>query len=870
MVVLYQVLLYMLNGGIGKIPPFFCKIIEPFTAKTRPYIGGVTYAEVATYLGRERDMTTARADARRRSSHIVVLIMMLWQCMLCCGTVLAVDTVSDFSVEHIQAAGVSDRAFAEAIFESISAHIEDGSYTVAPEESTEKILLEYGTTTENAEIRANGRNIREIAGIHLLRNATYIDLSENLISDLSPLAADPGIEEHLTYFGARELDLRGNPIARVPEKLRGFENGHYRLDSTLILPLPFYDRNGAIERRIVLHSTEQGEKAVVVRTCGEAEILQSVENAFQQSLTAVTSYRSSATEEESIGLRWSLPFDCRHVRAFRDELRLETVGDVELIAVTTEGEPLSGICYRLISESDNSNMRMPEYAEFCTDADGKLLISNLPSGSYRLEQQNFPPDCHSLQDTLRFMVADASVSVLSLSGRDTTSDRFDEIGHSEEVWQLYFSASGPFLGIEAEAVNSHMRNANLGIAHGFIADGDELGQLKGEILEHEGYVLLPESRVLLYEDERLLAVYSSPVEARQALNRRLREGNPQDGSQRILVTEELSCRERTQRLRAVFVKQTGRTIERIVVKKSWGADRTEEEAYFRPLLLRDGEVLAVLGEIKAVNTSNQWEAVWDLAASFSDARRSRSGRASASDAEEAELFREDALLFSGVLPYGCVIGVEEMNIPFGWIPQYEAVRYEGSEAVFLVCNQPEFPWKAETVMLTRNINPPIAGREMRKARRRQTERREKIRENTAERFHIEAARHEPETREMHVGTDGTGSDVSYETEENSEKRMLRERKRTKQQARTPLPRARLEHCKVHRGRPVHSYLRGKRLQSGKGAKTKRVGQKLPQTGERRQGICPDETLLLGLLMSLLLLQSVLKQCLHTNRGTDRC
>jgi len=352
--------------------------------------------------------------------------------------------------------------------------------------------------------------------------------------------------------------------------------------------------------------------------------------------------------------------------------------------------------------------------------------------------------------------------------------------------------------------------------------------------------------------------------------RRRRERNPQDGSQRILVTEELSCRERTQRLRAVFVKQTGRTIERIVVKKSWGADRTEEEAYFRPLLLRDGEVLAVLGEIKAVNTSNHWEAVWDFAASSSDARRSRSGRASASNAEEAELFREDALLFSGVLPYGCVIGVEEMNIPFGWIPQYEAVRYEGSEAVFLVCNQPEFPWKAETVMLTRSINPPIAGREMRKARRRQTERREKIRENTAERFHIEAARYEPETREMHVGTDGTGSDVSYETEENSEKRMLRERKRTKQQARTPLPRARLEHCKVHRGRPVHSYLRGKRLQSGKGAKTKRVGQKLPQTGERRQGIFPDETLLLGLLMSLLLLQSVLKQCLHTNRGTDRC
>ena len=93
MVVLYQVLLYMLNGGIGKIPPFFCKKIEPFTANTRPYIGEVTYAEVATYLGRERDMTTAKADARRWSSHIVFLILLLWQCMLCCGTVWALDRV---------------------------------------------------------------------------------------------------------------------------------------------------------------------------------------------------------------------------------------------------------------------------------------------------------------------------------------------------------------------------------------------------------------------------------------------------------------------------------------------------------------------------------------------------------------------------------------------------------------------------------------------------------------------------------------------------------------------------------------------------------------------------------------------------------
>ena len=59
-----------------------------------------------------------------------------------------------------------------------------------------------------------------------------------MISDLSPLAANPEIEEHQTYFGAREIDLRDNPIARVPEKLRGFENGSLPSGQQLDSPTP--------------------------------------------------------------------------------------------------------------------------------------------------------------------------------------------------------------------------------------------------------------------------------------------------------------------------------------------------------------------------------------------------------------------------------------------------------------------------------------------------------------------------------------------------------------------------------------------------------------------------------------------------------
>ena len=121
-------------------------------------------------------METAKKYMRRGIPYLAVIFMVLWQWPVWQHTAWAAGGGNGFSVESIQQVGVRDAAFAKAIFDSISSHIADGSYSVSPGDSTEKILLEYGAHTAEAEIDARGREIRDISGIWLLRHATRIAL----------------------------------------------------------------------------------------------------------------------------------------------------------------------------------------------------------------------------------------------------------------------------------------------------------------------------------------------------------------------------------------------------------------------------------------------------------------------------------------------------------------------------------------------------------------------------------------------------------------------------------------------------------------------------------------------------------------------
>ena len=97
-------------------------------------------------------METAKKYMRRGIPYLAVIFMVLWQWPVWQHTAWAAGGGNGFSVESIQQAGVRDAAFAKAIFDSISVHIADGSYSVSPGDSTEKILLEYGAHTAEAKL----------------------------------------------------------------------------------------------------------------------------------------------------------------------------------------------------------------------------------------------------------------------------------------------------------------------------------------------------------------------------------------------------------------------------------------------------------------------------------------------------------------------------------------------------------------------------------------------------------------------------------------------------------------------------------------------------------------------------------------------
>ena len=819
-------------------------------------------------------MTTAKAGVRRRFSHIVFMLALLYQCVFCCGTTRAEMSGLNFSVDRIQAAGVPDRAFAEAIFDSVSARIEDGSYRVSTEDSTEKILLEYGVSTENAVIAASGRRIRDISGIELLRNAFSIDLSENEITDLGSLALNPDIEAHRNYFAAREIVLSGNPIARIPENLIGFVNGTYRMDTVLTLPLLLrYRSDESTEKQVVLHSREQGgerKKAVVFRSQSELELSESVEHAFQHSMTAAVNYRSSATQGERLVLRWSIPFDLRYVREFRDEVKLKCSGNIELLAETAEGMPLQGVGYRLLRESDSSEGVLFSDTVYHTDEAGMLAITDLPSGNYCLEQTDGPEGYHTLQERLRFVIADATAIEEQLRAALRETGLPQEITLTEDVRNVYFSAHGS-VGVDFGPGELRERNVASSGADGFLTNRESLRCLKGEILEREGFRLMPESRIRIYEDEHLIESFEHPAPARQALNRYLQEGRLRENSGSICVKEELFCLGQTQALRAVFVKSPGSEVRRVVVKKSWDSASTEREAYFRPLMLQDGKVLAVLGEVKPVRAENGWEAAWDFAASSSNAGRNHFGsrRASASDAEEEAMFRKDGVLFLHTLPNGCEIGIEEINIPEGYAPQYEGVRCEGDSATFYVRNRAFASQSLESVMLMRSAVLPAATAQGYPAQRVRAERPGRVRENTAPVLHSEVT--EPEVKRSQdtaeeVGTEG----VRQEKDKQGSvfKREPARETRRKKQSKAPLPWAKLENCIVRRGNTGRLRLRGRSLHRkyGKGLR----GQKLPQTGEKQQGVYAESTRLMWLLLLLGAGSRMAKLCFRANRRDDRC
>lgn len=166
---------------------------------------------------------------------------------------------SEFTVDAIVAAGIEDRNFAQAIYDSIVADptkFLDGNTLEVNNFGNVKELLNKFT----GEIHASGsgkediNKIKDIKGIPLLKSASYLDISHNLVDDFTPLAVvavgddfNSMPEELKTYYGTPKvsfkIELAGNPIYKYSYWVGGRVRLYYNNDDMQNQSIPLLDKN---------------------------------------------------------------------------------------------------------------------------------------------------------------------------------------------------------------------------------------------------------------------------------------------------------------------------------------------------------------------------------------------------------------------------------------------------------------------------------------------------------------------------------------------------------------------------------------------------------------------------------------------------
>ena len=138
--------------------------------------------------------------------------------------VFAGEVPASLTVGSIQAAGVTDAAFAQAVYDAISAAIIAGDYT--PTSTDVATILNEFTGT----IDVKGKGIVSIAGVNLLPNAQVLDYSNvykapdegpeyNFIEDLRPLG--------LTASRINCINFQDNPVHIWPATIPDVQSTSY-------------------------------------------------------------------------------------------------------------------------------------------------------------------------------------------------------------------------------------------------------------------------------------------------------------------------------------------------------------------------------------------------------------------------------------------------------------------------------------------------------------------------------------------------------------------------------------------------------------------------------------------------------------------
>lgn len=143
---------------------------------------------------------------------------------------------SEFTVDAIVAAGIEDRNFAQAIYDSIVADptkfLNGNTLEVNNFGNVQELLAAFtGNVNADGTGKDEAGKIKSIEGVSLFHAITGLNIKNNLIEDLNPLSVTDAkslsnvTPEEQKYYGSKginlQVDIIGNPIRKFPEIIGG-------------------------------------------------------------------------------------------------------------------------------------------------------------------------------------------------------------------------------------------------------------------------------------------------------------------------------------------------------------------------------------------------------------------------------------------------------------------------------------------------------------------------------------------------------------------------------------------------------------------------------------------------------------------------
>ena len=686
----------------------------------------------------------------------------------------AAEVPSFFTVDSIMQEGIEDRNFAQAIYESIAKEIIRNNYLIDDNWNTKEILLNYGKetpTNERAIINAQTRGINSISGIKLLKNCHAIRLSANNIHDLSPLRRDMNNEEDRLYFNNTQISIDINNFQNiVPAELVGLRSGNLSVDSAMIFDevlvnylfedhaektvnldfdLELDGEKGGCFNKELSDKYSKNEVDAIVSTYadyvsrytgttitlrqndGILLIVANTNEDLANSYRPTIHYWTGESIDQKLDLQWEYPFRTKFYRTLKEDFTPVIYGGVKLFKHDPDGNPLPGAKYALWwVGTDGTRSRYPgESIVFTSDAEGKLIVSDLPEGKYEFVEIEAPEGYAADSDPIEFTVENITASHIatSVSGGDAGADITSDDAEYAPVWD----------SVEEEENGHIVRKHKMKLSKGSVTSvtasglgvdalisnhGAELSYLKGEVLDSGSISLMPEeSEILVYAGDSLLGSFSDPAEAREVINSAIQTGGFDSTKGNVTVSAKIAYRaaerEYTELVHVNHKKSEPEPepdpdppvipIERVSdvsVKKTWSEESHPAEAFFQLFVKMKDGTLRLIGKEKRVTEEAGWQASWSYKeirseveekASASNASAATASNASPSDASKTELYDEDGFLLDGIVmdDLGEELYVEEINIPEGWEPLYAEPEYTAEGNVLFTVNNRKVPEK---------------------------------------------------------------------------------------------------------------------------------------------------------------------------------